>query len=489
MIFSTSKSFSRRMSRLSSCALSYTYSGKRVPCYCAEMSLRSFCSSVYKQLEKTVCLNVYENATLEHKSYDLTNRKAFGVTIHPRDFAMLDIEVSGSSSNRARRRRSYTLLPRNKFILINFGTVKALLVKNDKIAVFGADKSQMVKDWAHAMCKHIPDFQECVESGVSVSFELGVLEEVLKEACDMFDRRLRLLKPLVKNLVKSSSSEDLTGLLKLGPLKDALQVYEMEICEARKCILDLLQSDEDMHSLVALHSSTVHSFQTMQMTEEHAATIASVELLLESYQHRLGRQLDTINYFQQQLSTWANIKSMTGEMKRNQILTYNLHMTIAAVSIGASSMIAGIFGMNLPSGLEDGSASLFYVLAGTLFMGTFSFHVVSTRYLLGSTLTERYQKEAMNIEGMKALLVEDASRLDDAIKLAFDALDGSNEESKERGTHVSEEDFTDMFLRASSTNDKKANDIRTKAIELFKLIDTDGDGTIDRIELAGKRRK
>ena len=142
--------------------------------------------------QKTKCLNVYEDASLEHKQYDLIDPTALGVTIHPRDFTTLDVEVSGATSNRARRRRSYTLLPRPKFILINYGSIKALLVKNDKIVIFGADTSKMVEDWAYKLKDRIPYFQECVESGVSVSFELGVLEETLKEACDMFDRRLRL---------------------------------------------------------------------------------------------------------------------------------------------------------------------------------------------------------------------------------------------------------------------------------------------------------
>ncbi len=457
-------------------------------CNGLNMGMRSFCSSIIRRQE-TFCLNVYENATLERKSYDLTNSKALGVTIHPRDFTTLDVEISGNATNRARRRRSYTLLPRNKFILINYGSIKALLVKNDKIVIFGAQESKMVKTWAYKVVERIPDFQECVESGVSVSFELGVLEETLKEACDMFDRRLRLLKPLVKNLVKSSSSEDFSGLLKLGPLEDALKVYEMEIREARKCVLDLLQSDEDMHSLVALHNSTIHSFQSMTMTKEHAATIASVELLLESYQHKMSRQLDTTNYFQQQLATWANIKTMTGEMKRNQILTYNLQMTIAAVSIGASGMVAGIFGMNLPSGLESGSTNLFYVVAGALITGTVSFQLASARYLLGSTLTKRYQREASNIEGMKALLIDDASRLDDVIKLTFDTLDGMNGEGTEGDARISEEDFANMFLASSSPSEREADSVRDKAVELFKLIDTDGDGTIDRTELAGKGAK
>ena len=85
---------------------------------------------------------------------------------------------------------------------------------------------------------------------------------------------------------------------------------------------------------------------------------------------------------------------------------------------------------------------------------------------------------------MKALLVDDASRLDDAIKLAFDTLDDM-EGGEQVDARISKEDFAELFV-ASSSDEKRANEVRTKANELFKLIDIDSDGSIDRIELAGK---
>jgi hypothetical protein len=450
---------------------------------------RGFASGVDEGYQ-TKCLNIFENGSTERRDYDLSNQTALGVKIHPRDIASLDIALG--SSLRARRRRSYSLNPRREFIVMNFGAIKAILVKNDKLVLFECDSSPLVENWGQALPDKIPQFTECVESGMSVSFELGVLEEVLREATSLFDNRLRLLKPLVKNLVKSSPDEQEAALQRLGPLEDALQVYEMETREARECLRGLLVNDEDMHALVALTDDSVHSFDPLNMTEEQSATVASVELLLESYVHKMSRQLDTASYFQQQLSTWRNIMSMSSERVRNQILTYSLQTSIAAVSLGASSMLAGIMGMNLSHGYED-SQFMFYGVASTLLLGSVSFQYASNKFLLGSSITKRFREEAAKIEGVKSLLIEDPARLDDAIKMVFDSLDGSETARKRFGRHLDLEEFTEIFLdrvRDSEGNikDGQLEQLRDNAKQLFRLLDTDGSGTIDWMEVAAKTR-
>lgn len=448
---------------------------------------RPFLSVSDDEVYLTKCMNIFESAAVEKNEYDLSNATALGVKIHPRDIASL--ELARGSSLRARRRRSYSLNPRREFIVMNFGAVKAILVKNDKLVLFECDSSPLVENWGNTLPRKIPHFTDCVESGMSVSFELGMLEEILKEATGLFDRRLRLLKPLVKNLVKSSPDEQEAALQRLGPLEDALQVYEMETREARECLRGLLVNDEDMHALVSLTDDSVHSFDPLNMTEEQSATVASVELLLESYVHRMSRQLDTASYFQQQLSTWRNIMSMSSERTRNQILTYSLQTNIAAVSLGASSMVAGIMGMNVSHGYEE-NPYLFYGIATTLIAGSATFQLASNKYLLGSSITQRFREEATKIEGVKSLLVEDPARLDDAIKIVFDALDGSEQARRKFGERLDLEEFTEIFLTAHeeerelSENDIKG--LRDNAKQLFRLLDTDGSGAIDREEIATK---
>jgi hypothetical protein len=438
---------------------------------------------------KTEYMTILETGQTKFEASDLTNLTALGVRIHARDIASLELPTVGvlGTNTRMRRRRSYVLNPRREFIVVNFGTIKAILVKNVKLVLFETDKSPMVEEWGVALQTKIPHFVECVESGMSVSFELGVLEEILDETSALFDRRLRLIKPLVKNLVKSSPDEQEGALQRLGPLEDALKVYEMETREARECLRSLLENDEDLHALVAHTDDALHAFDPLKMTAEQSATVASVELLLESYVMKMSRQLDTAFYFQNQLNTWRNIMSMSSEMRRNQILTYSLQTSIAAVSLGASSMVAGIMGMNLSHGLEE-SPNAFWAVAGSLTFGTVAFQVFSNNYLLGANKTQRFQEEAKKIAGVKSLLVENSSRLDDAVKLTFDALDGVSSATEKFGNKINEEEFSEIFMLASqqSSNKEKLEEVRENATQLFRLLDTDGSGSIDRMEIAHK---
>ena len=122
-----------------------------------------------------------------------------------------------------------------------------------------------------------------------------------------------------------------------------------------------------------------------------------------------------------------------------------------------------------------------------------SFQYASNKFLLGSSITKRFREEAAKIEGVKSLLIEDPARLDDAIKMVFDSLDGSETARKRFGRHLDLEEFTEIFLdrvRDSEGNikDGQLEQLRDNAKQLFRLLDTDGSGTIDWMEVAAKTR-
>jgi len=74
-------------------------------------------------------------------------------------------------------------------------------------------------------------------------FELFVLEELLREMCDVYDRRMILYRPLVASLLKEveSASDAIEGVHKLVPLSDALYEFEILIRNAQQTLLDVLE--------------------------------------------------------------------------------------------------------------------------------------------------------------------------------------------------------------------------------------------------------
>ena len=58
-------------------------------------------------------------------------------------------------------------------------------------------------------------------------FEINMVEEIIREVCTMYSRRIRLYEPIVNSLMDRVSNETFSpsGLYKLMPVKDSLQRF------------------------------------------------------------------------------------------------------------------------------------------------------------------------------------------------------------------------------------------------------------------------
>lgn len=58
-------------------------------------------------------------------------------------------------------------------------------------------------------------------------FEIDMVEQIIREVCRMYSRRIRLYEPIVNSLMDRVTNEAFspTGLHKLVPVKDSLQHF------------------------------------------------------------------------------------------------------------------------------------------------------------------------------------------------------------------------------------------------------------------------
>lgn len=58
-------------------------------------------------------------------------------------------------------------------------------------------------------------------------FEINMVEEIIREVCTMYNRRIRLYEPIVNSLMDRVSNDTFSpsGLYKLVPVKDSLQRF------------------------------------------------------------------------------------------------------------------------------------------------------------------------------------------------------------------------------------------------------------------------
>jgi hypothetical protein len=156
--------------------------------------------------------------------------------MHARDILALGV----SSVELDQRRPSPpVLLPRGNSIFVSFGNIKAVIHPDSLIAL--EPHRSVVSAWLADLSGSMKRYGIISDT----PFELFVLEDILCEMCDTFDRRMMIYGPLVNSLlVEVDSLADASeGFNKLVPLKDALYQFEMAVKEAQRCILDTIDND------------------------------------------------------------------------------------------------------------------------------------------------------------------------------------------------------------------------------------------------------
>lgn len=234
------------------------------------------------------------------------------------------------------------------------------------------------------------DIERNSEYEFEAPFELHVLEELLKNMCETYDRRMVLYRPLGHSLLKQVElSDTIEGIHKLLPLSDALYEFELSIKEAQHCLLDILDDEEELSDLLLSdyhrtrgsdsngsaqtkipskgewkkdgiennHSHNNHHNKRWDVPSKGSSPdleqlVDEIKILLESYTLRLNNSLNDVLLLQKKVKNRQSLTDLSMQVQRNRLLSLNLNLGVAAVCLGASTAMSGWFGMNLLSGKE-----------------------------------------------------------------------------------------------------------------------------------------
>jgi hypothetical protein len=312
----------------------------------------------------------------------------------------------------------------NQTIVITLGSVRAL-VTADRCLLFSPNRpagtdfmlnrlQPMVQRWSAGL-PIVGKFDAATsnaESHASATFELVVLEAVMGEVCDSFERRLEVLGPVVLAVLRNLSSpgklephllgraglkntafarwrQNVTGwdledreealLQRLLPLSNSLEVFRVQVQETRDAIQTALSERSELAQMQLSwqqrHQTNIHQVDRSGV-EPFSPTSGNIEELgkhelsaldaaefgrLHSEMRRsilsTRRELQEIEneclQIQHNIDTTRELVALNLARSRNRLQTLNLFVAVGALGFGASAMGAGIFGMNLASGLEE----------------------------------------------------------------------------------------------------------------------------------------
>lgn len=225
-------------------------------------------------------------------------------------------------------------------------------------------------------------------------FEFRALEVALEAICSYLDARTTELEnaayPALDELTSKISSRNLDRVRKL---KSAMTRLTARVQKVRDELEQLLEDDEDMADLYLSRklatsspassaapnwiaaSPTVGS-RISRAGKTSAATfhgndddVEELEMILEAYFMQVDGTLNKLNTLREYIDDTEDYINIQLDNHRNQLIQLELFLSSGTCSLTMYSLIAGIFGMNIPYSWNDDHGYLFkwvVIFSGTL---------------------------------------------------------------------------------------------------------------------------
>ena len=393
------------------------------------------------------------------------------------------------------RQNIASLQPRNAALVVSLSHVSAV-VSRDSVLIFNPDRPAVL-DFAQGLSEYLRLCTEMQRSpaGAAVNsassssshsgksppvdvqplpFELCVLEAILSSVSQKYQRRIALFEPVINQVLRDMRKQGGPGhateqIQKLLPLRNSLSRFERANDNIVKCLERLLNSDEAM-SLMSLTSRYDASCQGTVASESIDLNLHhDVELVVESYFRRFE------DFYAESFALRKDIEATQDTLEvgldeyRNRLITINVHAAMATVGLAVSTTIAGFFGMNLFSGLEEETLfPLFWFVVGGASLGGASIY--------GVIITQ----------ANKGVVGRNVQELNEIVSLRRASPGGHHEKDMQdillsyldsHGGHdcsVTEEEFRVMLEKATG---KAADPLEIKRI--FDVFDHDNSGKLD----------
>nr|GEU89227.1 magnesium transporter MRS2-I-like [Tanacetum cinerariifolium] len=336
------------------------------------------------------------------------------VEIHARDLRILDPLLSYPSA----------ILGREKAIVLNLEHIKAIITSEEVLLRDPLDDN--VIPIVEELQRRLPPVnvytgQGDDEEGTGVQtdaqtnesnefpFEFRALEVALEGICSFLDARTRELEtaayPALDELTSMISSRNLDRVRKL---KSAMTRLTNRVLKVRDELEQLLDDDDDMADLYlsrklsfasspssdganltwspaspTIESKISRASRAIPFSIHGENDVEELEMLLEAYFMQIestSNKLTTLREYIDDTEDYINIQL---DNHRNQLIQLELFLLSGTVSLSVYSLVAAIFGMNIPYPWNDNHGYVFKwvimfagILSASIFMSitTYSRH-------------------------------------------------------------------------------------------------------------------
>uniref|UniRef100_A0A6V7QS38 Magnesium transporter n=1 Tax=Ananas comosus var. bracteatus TaxID=296719 RepID=A0A6V7QS38_ANACO len=314
-----------------------------------------------------------EGTIMDVDKYAIMHR----VEIHARDLRILDPLLSYPS----------TILGRERAIVLNLEYIKAIITADEVLLRDPTDDNvipvveELRRRLPPASGAHQAQGEGKEQHDVEAAeedespFEFRALEVALEAICSFLDARTTELEtaayPALDELTSKISSRNLDRVRKL---KSAMTRLTARVQKVRDELEQLLDDDDDMADLYLSRkmagaaspvsgsaasgwypaSPTIAS-KISRASRASAATlhgnendVEELEMLLEAYFMQIDGTLNKLTTLREYIDDTEDYINIQLDNHRNQLIQLELFLSSGTVTLSLYSLVAGIFGMNIP---------------------------------------------------------------------------------------------------------------------------------------------
>ncbi|KAI4341768.1 hypothetical protein MLD38_026452 [Melastoma candidum] len=340
------------------------------------------------------------------------------VRIHARDLRILDPMLSYPSK----------ILGREMVIVVNLEHIKAIITADE--VLLRDPEEPLVIPIIEELRRRLPlanaissiAVEEEEQQEVSNSEEMGnrrefpfefrALEVALEGICSFLDAQTRELEmatyPALDELTSKISSRNLDRVRKL---KSAMTRLTSRVQKVRDELEELLNDDGDMAELYLsrklpavtspvsnngvsdwyLASPTTGSKISKNSKASALSThdendIEELEMLLEAYFMQIEGTMNKLTTLREYIDDTEDYINIQLDNHRNQLIQLELFLLCGSMCLSVYSLVAAIFGMNIPYGWREGHGYIFkwVVILTGIVSGSVFFSVISYAHHKGS---------------------------------------------------------------------------------------------------------
>lgn len=259
------------------------------------------------------------------------------------------------------------ILTTRSCILISILHLRAL-IKPDRVIIFNPPGYQE-SEAARRFKEHL---QENVRAGLNsnhggdgeemgLPYEHRALESILVDTANALEEEMGFIRRLVKNLLSNLETDiNRENLRKLLHYSRRLAGFQSRAKSIKSAFDELLDSDEDLSAMYITDKLNGRP----RALHDHA----QLELLLESFTKQVEEIVSEIDTTAANMQSTQEIAELMLDSGRNALLALDIKVSIATLGIGTGALVAGLFGMNLTTRLEDNPYAFAIVSGITAFI-------------------------------------------------------------------------------------------------------------------------